>query len=272
MPPTFSGRSRECVLEEDRVVLRDLVMHLHHRRSAMALPYLPGGKRTDVHPVFEADRGAEGWGCRLVAQLRCSANEYRRREGIRVLESEAGVLRMLESIASEYQVKYGSVKDFELLAALLELELPTPTATRRSATGKASAAEGGDENEAPANHPVRSPAGRSPLQLRTGATTQVPVARTRSALEAEGVLAECLGGIASLQTGALLELGRQLTSEQLAALLTGKLEVEGHAAAINSHLDEGARSVLRCATTRTRSYLAAPAPPCAAAIEAQAYR
>ena len=81
MPPKFSGRSRECVIEEYCVVLRDLVMHLHHRRSAMALPYLPGGKRTDVHPVFEADRGAEGWGCRLVARLKCSANEYRRREG-----------------------------------------------------------------------------------------------------------------------------------------------------------------------------------------------
>ena len=58
MPPTFSGRSRECVLEEDRVVLRDLVMHLLHRRAAMALPFLPGGKRTDVLPVFEADGGA----------------------------------------------------------------------------------------------------------------------------------------------------------------------------------------------------------------------
>ena len=106
--------------------------------------------------------------------------------------------------------------------------------------------------------PFRAQSAASPLASLPSAPTQAAAAsRTRGAVERGTLQAAALPCLREMGLAGLAELGADLTSEQLAALLTGHSAIEGRAAALVTALQVPTRVLLADATLADEATLAA---------------
>ena len=84
-------------------MLKLLTERLRAMRVTLCLPYLPGKTRTQILPIYEPEKGANGFGGKLKTELYALINRIRTAQGVAghaMLESADGVLPWIDKLAS----------------------------------------------------------------------------------------------------------------------------------------------------------------------------
>lgn len=123
MPPP--KRPTEEIHEEWVAVLKHLVDRLRAKRVTVCLPFLPGKGRAQVQPVFEPEKGADGFGETLKNELYELINGIRTaQEGtINLLDGPDGVLGVIDKLV-KVGCPIGDATAFLVLAKRFDVPVP----------------------------------------------------------------------------------------------------------------------------------------------------
>jgi hypothetical protein len=256
MPPRRKAGNERAEL---MAVLTSLITMYVAHGVPPSIPDLVGNGRTETHGIFQrpGGDGATPWGVELRKALISASAEARALKGEEPLAEATFLGKVLGELKKRSPA--GDAAAFRNLAAEYGLHVPEVRVTRRNDCGGQSRAAALSEN-APVQSPSRPARGKgpaSPLGSLPSAPTQAAAAsRTRNAVERGALQAAALPCLRDMGLAGLAELGAELTSEQLAALLAGHTGTEGRAAALVTALPVPLRVQLAEATLADEATLA----------------
>jgi hypothetical protein len=225
-----------------------------------SIPELVASGHTEKHAIFERPGrdGATPWGIELRRALMAASAQARELNGEEALSEATFLLKLLGGLKK--RAPAGDAAAFRILAVEFELQVPEVRATRRNDCGGKDRAASLSEN-APVQSPSRPARGKGPASplgsLQSAPTQAVAATRTRGACERGALQAAALPCLHEMGQAGLAELGAELSSEQVAAMVTGHTATEGRAAALVTALAVPARVQLAETTLADPATLAA---------------
>ena len=167
MPPLV--RPLAAIHNEWTEVLRHLIDRLRSKRVTLCLPYLPGKGRANIQPIFEPEKGEDGWGEQLKRELYELINSLRaKEEKTTLLEGPNGVLGVIKKLEDQ-GCPIGDEQAFTRLAARFGVQVAVEERSMRRVEG------GRLDPESSAQSPPRpAQANAAPLRRRESQQGLVP--------------------------------------------------------------------------------------------------